>query len=163
MNTVHTEYSLTIYATPEECCQKMFGWLNTDICVAMSNGAAHFSDQWYVDWVSMKCVKDCDPNDGMPCGGSPAISVTLYESAELCCKNKLFWIGTNNCVANSNGAAAQGSTKWYIDWVDGGKCVKDCVGNPPCGGLKEVWDQDYSSASACCSAIPWVPSDRCHL
>lgn len=37
---------------------------------------------------------------------------------------------------------------WYADY-DIGKCVKYCVGDPPCGGLKDH-DQLYTSVEDCC-------------
>ena len=91
---------------------------------------------------------------------------TFCDTAEACCVGKLCCLNVGQCVADTNGvlSQAQGSAMWYVDWnIDFGTCVKDCLGNKPCGGLKDNWETGHASAAACCDSIPWQPSDRCYL
>ena len=48
-----------------------------------------------------------------------------------------------------------GSNKWYMDW-DENKCVQDCIGASPCGGLAEAWDVVYDRQDKCCENISLI-------
>ena len=61
--------------------------------------------------------------------------------------------------AQTTGEAFAGSAKYYVDWVRG-KCVQDCDGDAPCGGLAPSWiTVRHDSVETCCSShLYWV----CH-
>ncbi|EED95328.1 predicted protein [Thalassiosira pseudonana CCMP1335] len=40
---------------------------------------------------------------------------------------------------------------WFMRW-DLLKCRLDCVGEYPCGGTKEFWNDEYASAEECCNS-----------
>lgn len=162
----HSNPSSTIFATPNECCLEELGWLDLDSCVANSQNIALFTGKFYVDYGGSKCAQDCDPTSGLPCMGNPPASAgfpaQLFDDPAACCQAKLGWIDNGRCVADTNGVPmqAQGSEQWYVDWV-AGKCVKDCIGAAPCGGLKENYEPGHATASACCDTISWVQPSSC--
>ena len=51
-------------------------------------------------------------------------------------------------------ARAIGTDQYYVDYINF-KCVKDCEGSKPCGGIRNTWNRLYSSASECCSLALW--------
>lgn len=162
---------ITLYDTISECCRQKLGWLDANVCASSSNPSGGNTGKFYVDYAGLKCAQDCDSVNGLPCMGPPSSAsgfpAALYNTAESCCKEKLQWLDLGQCVADTNGASSQalGSEQWYVDWNRNlGTCVKDCLGNAPCGGLKQNWETAYISASDCCTtAIPWQPSSVCHL
>ncbi|KAL7538162.1 hypothetical protein ACHAXR_008330 [Thalassiosira sp. AJA248-18] len=176
----HEDQSAQIYATPEECCARL-NWLDQDACVADSQnkleGGDFYTNKFYVDWMNIKCARDCDLSDGPPCMGNPPdSSVQLFEDVQSCCSEKLQWVNAEQCLADTFGISTQtsGTGEWYVDWsIEGpggtkeGKCVQSCgidQDSPlSCGGLMPQWSPGYPSASACCASIHWVPADRCHL
>ena len=48
----------------------------------------------------------------------------------------------------------------YVDWVSK-KCIQDCIGAAPCGGIKKFWDIGHATAESCCNMLPWVPQAYC--
>ena len=46
------------------------------------------TDQYYIDWLKMQCVKDCE--GAAPCGGPAARFNNLYGTASECCGH-LLW------------------------------------------------------------------------
>ena len=127
--------------------------------------------RFYVDYDDMRdrCAQDCDLANGLPCKGSPpddsGFPATLYETVEECCAEKVFWRDLGECVADTYGVLSQalGSEQWYVDWRKNA-CVKDCLGDAPCGGIKQNWENGFPSALECCAkAIPWVARGKCHI
>jgi hypothetical protein len=62
----------------------------------------------------------------------------------------------------TTGEAVAGSSKYYVDWVRG-KCVQDCDGDAPCGGLAPSWiTVKQDSIETCCSFhLFWMPEESC--
>jgi len=54
------------------------------------------------------------------------------------------------------------SGKYYIDWqVDGGRCVQDCDGDPPCGGKIETWELGHDTEEGCCATMSYKTYAEC--
>lgn len=97
-----------LYDTFNECCEFHLFW--QDDCDAYDeNGNRWFphsmwSEKFYVDWPGLKCAKDCDPADGLPCmGNPPEPTLELFDTARACCKKTLSWKNTGECISETNG------------------------------------------------------------
>lgn len=150
-----------MFDTLEACCKDRFGYVDVNLCTAMSNGSGH-TNKFYPDQGAGICHQDC--TGAAPCNGSPTdLSVPLYDTAEACCKSSVGWAKAEVCQQLP--VATQGTNEWYVDWSKN-KCVKNCdtsVGGS-CGGLAESYNQLYSSASLCCSqssAMSWMEESDC--
>lgn len=89
-----TDMTVSLYDTPEECCQDNIVWIGTNICVGKSIGEVlartnEGTEEFYVDWTKYKCVQNCvgDP----PCGGTSESWDILHLDSTACCRllNKL--------------------------------------------------------------------------
>ena len=67
-----------------ECCAAENSW-NHDC-----NNDPGSSD-WYIDWASVKCLKDCAVGVDPECGGFAATWKTLYGSKAACCDAEVSW------------------------------------------------------------------------
>eukprot|EP00804_Cyclotella_cryptica_P008054 CCRYP_004558-RC/>CCRYP_004558-RC protein AED:0.04 eAED:0.04 QI:1123/1/1/1/1/0.8/5/276/517 len=154
-----------LYDTVQDCCKARMGWQNPDLCASQLNPSSTGTGKFYVIQHDKKCAQDCPVTDGAPCAGPPDNAAEeLFDSVTECCKSKLSWLSLGKCLAATNGndpEVASGTGQWYVDWTLN-KCVKDCVGNVPCGGLKESWDEGYNDSTDCCQRISWVPTNKCH-
>lgn len=75
-------------------------------CVAASTGIKHHSNDWYVDWKTNLCLRDCDPKDHPRCGGNPEDPWdTFFPTARECCQTRLSWVNEEYCVGESTGVA----------------------------------------------------------
>ena len=149
-----------LYVTPRQCCVAELKWQNPDICATESDPSTPGTLQFYVNQQEKKCVQDCLPIGVGPCGGPPKqLSAQLFGSAPECCAAKLSWLSPAKCLAATNRVPVlPGAVTWYVDWQHY-KCVKDCDGIPPCGGLKDTWDIGHTSKVACCdNMLPWEPN-----
>lgn len=148
----------TLFDSPAECCENRLPWTSTSICEALSTDTTPTgSSKWYVDWQLEKCVEDCDSSIAGTCGGIVTSGhVTLHDSADSCCSDKLSWVPSQICEADSMNtpATVTGSNEWYVDYRLG-LCVQDCKGSSPCGGLAKNWDETYGSAGQCCAQKLW--------
>mmetsp|Transcript_37443 Transcript_37443/g.67403 ORF Transcript_37443/g.67403 Transcript_37443/m.67403 type:complete len:138 (-) Transcript_37443:159-572(-) len=132
-------------------------WIDVNRCVADSQGISFHTNKFYVDYPGMKCARDCDATNPLPCMGNPTdATATLFNTGLECCESITWW-NLAECVAKTNGVPPLGSGQWYNDGGLG-FCVQDCVGPAPCGGLKENWETGHASKSVCCSFVPWNPS-----
>jgi hypothetical protein len=113
-------------------------------------------------FIFLHSMQDCADTDPAPCGGIPSDELTLFDDAEACCSEKLSWLSLEVCVANTNGVAPVGTNAWYVDWTLL-KCVQDCDGTAPCGGLKGAFDTVYGDSTKCCARISWVDPTECVL
>ena len=148
-----------LYPSASACCSAQLSWMSNELCVSISTGV--HTNMFYADQTASVCRKDCQAGNGLPCGGSPTdLSLTLYNSLELCCATKVPW--EPFCVDKSNGNEPQGSQKYYVNWSYG-KCALDCpVGSAAgCGGVANSWDPKYDTQAACCSAISWIDRSKC--
>lgn len=163
----------TLYDTAAACCAGSLGWILSDYCTTRSEGGAGYINEWYVDYTSMVCKKDCavssaDP-ECEPISDSSA-SNTLFTDAAACCAGKLGWIDATACEAASTGgaaAAATGTDKYYADYTASpGRCAKDCdtVNDPTCGGIltNVAGVQMFDTVASCCSAkFGYMDADFC--
>ena len=78
-------------------------------------------------------------------------SMWMFDELEDCCDTNYPW-DLATCLGAS---AAAASDKWFVDYsLD--KCVKECVGDEPCGGLIDgSWVDLFESQSECCSKKVW--------
>ncbi|KAL7524078.1 hypothetical protein ACHAXR_001742, partial [Thalassiosira sp. AJA248-18] len=163
-----------LYDDIASCCDHYYHWAYTDCRIASgeSNAISLATGKWYI------CQQDCpDEEGGGPCGGFGK-SDTLYDSVEACCKDKLSWIPSATCQAQSTLLHVAGSSLWFVDWAIGKadtnsfnfsfglfhlQCVKDCVvsSEPDCGGMAQKWDQLFTNSNDCCDRIWWTDRAGC--
>ena len=157
------ESGVVLFDSVEACCSGALWWINANSCASRTNGG--YTNLWYAGNDGSKCFKDCDATvagASEECAGSPEDTQTvLYQDYETCCANK-FWWDRENCLAQTTGEAVAGSAKYYVDWVRG-KCVQDCDGDAPCGGLAPSWiTVKHDSIETCCSFhLYWMDKETC--
>lgn len=85
------DLSSAIYDSIEDCCIYGLPWLSEGECLAASDMSLTElgSNKFYVDWVNLFCVKDCE--GPAPCGGLKQEWDFLYNTEEECC-NKIWWV-----------------------------------------------------------------------
>ncbi|KAL7532097.1 hypothetical protein ACHAXR_006217 [Thalassiosira sp. AJA248-18] len=94
------------YKTAKECCDGKLWWIDENSCIAEStkdasdlNVAQAGSGNYYVNWVEVKCVKDCAETPTDPqCGGLAKRWDPLFDSANSCCSSKLSYIDKSECT-----------------------------------------------------------------
>lgn len=122
-----------------------------------------FTGKFYVVYSELKCARDCDDQQPLPCMGNPppssGMNAARWPSADACCDEKLSWVDQGTCVSKTNGDVPNppdGSNEWWVNKAGTGTCVMDCVGAAPCGGLKlENNYKSYSTKQQCCDSRPW--------
>ena len=155
-----------LFKTSEECCENRLSWIATSYCEAQSElRTPPGTSKWYVDYVNEKCVQDCDSAAGVTCGGIvESAHVTLYESSDRCCSESLGWVPSKECEADAThtlDTSSGGTNKWYVNYRFS-RCVQDCVGGAPCGGLAKSWDETFGSSGECCKEkLSWVSQKSC--
>lgn len=155
--------SAVLFDSVEDCCSGSLWWVDSDSCIARTTGG--YTNGWYVDYAGLKCVKDCDASASPECAGTPEdFSAKLFADSAACCASALGWMDQMACVAQSAGEELRGSGLYYVNWSIG-KCVKDCEGAAPCGGLAKSWDYfKYSDATMCCEIhLFWKDRGDCIL
>ncbi|ACI64978.1 predicted protein [Thalassiosira pseudonana CCMP1335] len=165
-----SDATTNLYDSALECCEGKLTWVDSADCDTLSQGGTlsstpTYTDKFYVNFDTDSCVQDCDAAGGAPCGGNPPdASLELFDDAATCCSDKLPWVGSEKCIADTNGVAQAGSTNFYVDWGLS-KCVQDCSASDPapCGGFAESWDTTFATAAECCDRISWVPAAECVL
>ena len=139
------------YDTAEECCLFEYNWIDNGLCAARTTrdpNSKYWADK------SGKCYQD----SVVP---TEDLSVELYDSIEDCCAFGLSWLSPRACLAASGIAVTGlGSSSFY---VQSEKCVKDCEGAAPCGGLAEKSNFKFNTEDECCARLPWVARDECVL
>ncbi len=95
--------TLVQYNNAEKCCTTELDYLNVDSCVELSEKGGILADlvgtdEYYVDWVHQKCVKNCpEGNADSSCGGIVlGKHLDLYEDVDDCCK-VLHYIERDEC------------------------------------------------------------------
>lgn len=156
-----------LYETPASCCKSALSWITLSFCEAASSRTTYSgTERWYVDHHNNKCVQDCVTSKSATCGGIlQSTHVNMFDTVERCCTEKLGWVEREYCQAESTNTASSsaGSHGWYVNYKTY-RCVKDCVGTAPCGGLAESWDEKFNSAKNCCSTkLWWLPASTCIL
>eukprot|EP00956_Cyclotella_meneghiniana_P004011 scaffold4865_cov83-Cyclotella_meneghiniana.AAC.9 len=132
-----------LHDTLAECCASHYWWKSNE-CLGTTTSAS--AGLYYPDWSGDNegCLND---------GNEPAYmaqysTLWMHATLESCCEEHYSW-NLYSCLGTSVSA---GSSKWYMDW-NGSKCVQDCTGASPCGGLAETWDTLYDSQDICCEDI----------
>ncbi|KAL7460409.1 hypothetical protein ACHAXS_000861 [Conticribra weissflogii] len=147
----------------ESCCTKNYGWRYNDCIAARSSSSSRGStatsvgsNKWFVNYNNTKCVQDCNDPQYASCRGLASPWEMLYDTANNCCKGKVYWVLSAICVSLLTRNNFDGTGKWYVDW-EAQDCVMDCESiGPSCGGFAEPWDDLYASASECCKQrLPW--------
>jgi len=155
---------IVLYDTVEACCDIAQSWVDLAYCTSRS--IHELSDGWVVDYTHNKCAKDCDPADGPPCADSihQDLSTKIFATPEECCSTMFTWLNLDSCVADSQNIARY-TDKFYVDWLTGFKCAKDCdptaglpcMGNPTSSSL-----QLFDTIETCCEgSLGWIGVDQC--
>jgi hypothetical protein len=98
--------------------------------LCFTNNSRTRNKKYWVD-KSGKCYQDLD----VP---TVDLSVQLCDSIEDCCAYGVPWLSEGVCLAASGiDSIGLGSNLFY---VQNEKCIQDCVGVAPCGGLAEKWN-----------------------
>jgi hypothetical protein len=141
--------SYWLHSTLTPCCEANFAW-NLEECTGTTETLT--SGLYFPDWegTNTGCLNDGTQPDYMSKNPDMWMHATLAE----CCDENYSW-DLSTCLG---GAAATGTSKWFMDY-DANKCVQDCVGASPCGGLAESWDLLYDSQSSCCDERNWWNAD----
>jgi len=82
------------------CCERYFNW-DLNKCLPNSGvvNATAGSGEWYVNWVTYQCVKDClSSGSDANCGGLKQQWDSSYTTAGACCTGKLAWKDKNTCT-----------------------------------------------------------------
>ena len=117
---IETEQSSNfIYDTVEAWCGRL-DWIGTSSCVSASDdssagslaiGSTLPSNQFFADYATNSCLKDCDPGP-FGCMRVPP-PVTLYDSIEACCTVAMWWVDHSYCTSRSVGNYTNG---WTVDF-----------------------------------------------
>eukprot|EP00804_Cyclotella_cryptica_P028904 CCRYP_008477-RB/>CCRYP_008477-RB protein AED:0.31 eAED:0.31 QI:0/0/0/1/0.5/0.33/3/0/438 len=115
------------------------------------------TSKWYVDYENQRCKMDCAESAGGECSGITSnTNLDFYDTARLCCSNKLGYLDVDFCADRSL-KTPLGTEKFYAVSPDG-YCLQDV---DPADGATAV-DKLYVDAETCCSgALGWVNSDFC--
>lgn len=161
-----TDLSQEMYATAEACCAAKLSWINKDTCKTKSENGANApnvgTNQWFVNWQTNTCDKDCKTGDGAGCRGvSDGKSVTMHPTVAACCTAHFAGINGDLCAARANGNAH--TNKFYPNQGDA-KCYQDCAGSTaPCkGSPTDLYVKMYDTMATCCStSISWADAASC--
>ena len=149
-----TGASTVLHNTITECCTISQNWVDDMFCATRSIDS--YSNGWIVDGTNPKCVQDCAAGS-LPLCANPdhdSPSTRIFATPTECCQTNLSWVDLAICVADSQGTTPPRSGDWYVDYIIQG-CVDDCVGPPPCGGLRENWEFPWPTRASCCASVPW--------
>ena len=145
-----SNHQLFLSNTKEECCEKFYEW---DYYTCTGTKPELTNGEFYPDWSGKgsTCLDDGEMPDYMLSNQKWYLSTTLKK----CCERHFYW-DTNECLSTE----AVGTDKWYVSYEDE-KCVQDCGGASPCGGVANPWDELFSSKELCCKdKLAWVPKCR---
>lgn len=166
-----------LYDSLEACCENEIAWVDKSWCVRTSNDEP--SGMWFLPSpFSEKCSKDCTTSEPLSPSGQqplycaehiPSNFFEFYNTVEECCADNVSY-AKDACVATSMGedesvtSMPTSSEQYYVDWFRF-KCVKNCVGADPCGGLANIsWDHLYGSSAECCAkGLGWMSFDDCFV
>ena len=97
------------------CCERHTWW--QDDCSAYdengNGGSPKHSNQYFADFDSGSCLKDCEPGP-LGCASVPP-PIALYETIEACCAMTQNWVDTKYCLSRSNGTYSDG---WVVSYDD---------------------------------------------
>jgi len=146
---------VVLHKTAEDCCFSEYLWMDVELCAARTT-LTSFGKYW-PDKTNGKCLKDYE----MP---AEQLDVQIFGSLEECCAFGVSWLTEEECFEASGIdveiATEVGSKRFYVDWSLM-KCVQDCIGDAPCGGLAPSWVTLYEFSSDCCDRLPDIPDEEC--
>jgi hypothetical protein len=151
--------TMWLHDTLSSWCTKNYGWKMSE-CMNGGNAPAPSpgSGLYYPDWAGANegCLNDGNEPDYMAANPTQWMHSTL----DSCCK-KNYSYNLAGCQGNAAVAtASSGTSTWYMSWSSN-KCVQDCAGAAPCGGLANSWDLTYDTQSKCCSERMWWDITAC--
>lgn len=95
----------------------------------------------------------------------------FHQSLAECCLANFQWV-FRECMGDKYGITAEGggnpcpsaiklSGKWYVEYYseDDHRCVQECEGDHPCGGLAQSYMELYDSFEECCKVHLWWMED----
>lgn len=143
--------TLWLYSTLSECCSENYSWKLNECLGSSDAGSASL---YYPDWSGDNdgCINDGDAPEYMVLNPS----LWLHTTLQSCCEKNYSYI-LSQCI----GSSVTGSDEWYMDYA-ASKCVKDCDGASPCGGLSNGWDEKYPTQDTCCNAKMWWDFKACN-
>ncbi len=146
---------VVLHETAEDCCFSEYLWMDVELCAARTT-LTSFGKYW-PDKTKGKCLKDYE----MP---AEQLDVQIFGSLEDCCAFGISWLTEEECFKASGIdveiATDVGSNRFYLDWSLM-KCVQDCIGDAPCGGLAPYWVTLYEFSSDCCDRLSDIPDEEC--
>lgn len=147
------ETNVVLYESAEACCVSEYNWIDVELCATRS--AQTVNGKYWPDVINGKCLEDAK----VP---ATDLSVNLFDTIAECCEMGLFWLSEKTCLTASgfNVTVATSSKKFFVDWTMQ-RCVQDCEGSAPCGGLAQTWDILYNTENDCCDIISWIPKETC--
>ena len=175
---------LELYPTFHVCCDTHLWWQGD--CSAFDEngqgGTPKHSNQYFADFDSGSCLRDCEPGP-FGCASVPP-PIEVYETIEACCSIAQTWVDIDFCMSRSNGTYSDG---WVVNFEDEtcGKSEKgnfsffeavhsashhipftaqDCdPSNATCFYPKhdDASATIYSSVEECCGRLNWIELDFC--
>lgn len=146
----------TLFESPSACCETTLTWISTSSCTFASLGQTNPGTfKWYSNFAENRCVMDCPKS--ATCGGIlESAYVDLHETAADCCSSKLGWVEIDNCTSESTNTpiSSSGTDGYYLN-ERLNRCVQNCIGVAPCGGLRKSWNELFSTAGDCCATKLW--------
>jgi len=148
------ETSIELHDTAEECCSAHFNWIENELCAARSDRIA--LNKYWPDKSRSKCILDSE---------TPAkdLSISIYNSIADCCSEGIHWLSAAECsTASGNTTAPVASNMFFVKWdFMRFRCVQDCEGDAPCGGVGQAqpWDELYDTARECCAILNFSIED----
>jgi hypothetical protein len=132
--------TMWLHDTLAECCAQNYDWkMNECMSLAEDGGTGLYYPDWSGD--NEACLNDSQEPQYMI--QNP--SIWMFSTLAECCE-KYYSYNLATCTGAS---PSTGTTKYWMDWTNK-KCVQDCVGSSPCGGLAESWDKKYDTKTECC-------------
>jgi len=99
----NTAYNTKFYPDIISCCASLSSYISKPYCEASGS----YTNYWFSYGGGNICKRDCNPNDndvdGSVCANGADGTTKLYESANDCCEDTTFGLGTNYCRATSVG------------------------------------------------------------
>ena len=158
--------AMWLHDTLSECCAKNYSWKMKE-CMGSSTSSGLYYPDWSGD--NEGCLADGNEpqyskysiemflslpiplmqslhlifSSIFPVVSNP--SSWLFSSLLECCETH-YPYNLSGCIQD---APSVGTGKFYMHWIDQ-KCVQDCTGDAPCGGLAKSWDAKYDTKAECC-------------
>ena len=134
-----TETWVTKHTDVQECCEKTLSW---------------------------KC-----PNSDVPCEACTDADLSAYTTTTAATTTTTQAATTTGAPTTTTTGAPVDNSLFYLSYAEdaSGKCVQNCVGDPPCGGLStETWVTKHTDVQECCEkTLSWkcpnsdVPCEAC--